>query len=98
MVRRSSCEARSFVRKRGYRARAAWTCSFAPKVAMLPVLGTTVEMVSLELPPLEDAVAVNPDALYGDNRVYLVEDGQLRSVVGDAGSGIFWMRRTASCC
>ena len=52
---------------------------FRAESGLLPVLGTTVE-VNLVLPPLADVVAVNPDALYGDNRVYIVEEGRLRSI------------------
>lgn len=52
---------------------------FRAENGLLPVLGTTVE-VSLELPTLSGVVAVSPDALYGDNRIYLVEEGRLRSV------------------
>ncbi|MDA7971657.1 MAG: efflux RND transporter periplasmic adaptor subunit [Gammaproteobacteria bacterium] len=46
--------------------------------ARLPVLGDTVE-VRLELPPLSGALAVSPDSLYGNGRVYVVRDGVLQS-------------------
>lgn len=44
----------------------------------LPTLGKTVE-VELELPPIEGAVSLSSDALYSADRVYLVEEGVLRS-------------------
>ena len=46
--------------------------------AHLPVLGDTVE-VRIKLPPLEGAVVVSPDALYGSGRVYVVRDNVLHS-------------------
>lgn len=43
----------------------------------LPTLGKTVE-VTLTLPPIDNAVSLSADALYGSDRVYLVENGVLR--------------------
>ena len=44
----------------------------------LPALGSTVEL-ALELPSLDGVVAIPPDALYGDDRVYRIVGGRLES-------------------
>lgn len=44
----------------------------------LPTLGKTVE-VALTLPPIDNVVSLSADSLYGSNRVYVVEEGVLRS-------------------
>lgn len=42
-------------------------------------LGRTVELV-VELPPVAEAVALPLEALYGTNRIYLFDDGQMKSI------------------
>ena len=42
-------------------------------------LGRTVELV-VELPPVDDAVALPLEALYGTNRIYLFDDGKMKGV------------------
>ncbi len=42
-------------------------------------LGRTVELV-VELPPVDDAVALPLEALYGTNRIYLFDNGKMRGV------------------
>lgn len=37
--------------------------------------------VYLHMPPVEDAVALPPTAIYGQQRVYKIEDGQLHTVI-----------------
>ena len=44
----------------------------------LPALGSTVEL-ALKLPSLDGVVAIPPDALYGDDRVYRIVEGRLES-------------------
>ena len=42
-------------------------------------LGRTVELV-VELPPVADAIALPLEALYGTNRIYLFDDGQMKGI------------------
>jgi multidrug efflux pump subunit AcrA (membrane-fusion protein) len=42
-------------------------------------LGRTVELV-VKLPPVGDAVALPPEALYGSNRIYVFDNGQMKGV------------------
>jgi len=51
---------------------------FRSETAVLPALGKTVEL-RLALPPISDAVALSPDALYGSNLVYRIVDGTLKA-------------------
>ncbi len=46
---------------------------------VLPALGSTVEL-ALKLPALDGVLAIPPDALYGDNRVYRIVEGRLESL------------------
>ena len=52
---------------------------FRANMAQLPVLGSTLE-VNLDLPPIENAVVLSPDSLYGQDRVYRVLDNRLQLV------------------
>lgn len=45
----------------------------------LPVLGKTVQ-INMELPAIDQAVALSPDSLYGSDRVYRIEEGVLRAL------------------
>ncbi len=53
---------------------------FRAQSEALPALGSTVEL-SLQLPPLDNVVALPPDALYGDNRAYRINGDVLESVM-----------------
>ena len=52
---------------------------FRAKLAQLPVLGSTLE-INLSLPPIENAVVLSPDSLYGRDRVYRVQDSMLQLI------------------
>lgn len=51
---------------------------FRARSGQLPVLGETVE-IELRLPPIENAVVIPADALYGQNRVYRVRNRVLEA-------------------
>ena len=63
---------------------------FRPVSGDLPIWGITLEL-QVQLPPVENVVMLSPDAIYDQNRIYLVKEGILEStsvtVLGERSEG-----------